>query len=539
MDMKETLKLSIEDILNLKEMQNTVVLSGFDQLDKKVNKINIIVDPDIKIWINSEDFLLSTSFFYKAMSIDEQINFIKLLIKENVSCLGVKFSPHFEQLEQKVLEFAEKEKFVIMKIDYNVSFTNIIASIYDALFVRQMDVINKITKVHDEAMDLLLEGGNIFDIINTLENETKSRVFVVDNYYDKYYHSNRKDSEVFIKSANTFSHNNRLGEISKGVLKTVSIGSTIYNRYVFPLRVKNEIYGYIISFIEDAYYINMSIQLIESVATVISLYFFNQLSLEEVEISYRSEFLENLFSEDQNRINKAIDRSIFFNMSKEGSYQVAQFIFDKDINENQQIFKHLHRIKSYISNFEQANVLAVVNNRINLLYKFDKHTQGNLIDKFSNKGNFEQNYQVVFGRKVNQLSDVNRSYQDCKKIANNPGILLDNYIVNYENLGVYRLLINEHISDEIVDFYNMNLKDLVDYDEKRGTNLVETLEAYFISNGNLRKMSEILFTHYNTILYRMERIETITNKKIDNEDDRFNLHTSLKILKLLSQHKDA
>ncbi len=535
--MEETIKLSINDILNLKEMEKSTILSGEEYLNRKINKINIMVDPDIKLWVNKEDFLLSTSFFYKSMDIEEQIEFIKMLIDNNISCLGIKFSPHYEHLPERVIEFARNSKFVIISIDYSESFTNIISSVYENLFERQMGLINKISKIHDNAMELLLEGGNIFDIINTLENEMKSHVFVIDNYYDKYYYSENNKNEVFLNSIDIFNRNNLTNEITKGILKDVSVDDKVFTRYVFPLRVKNEVYGYVISFIENKNYTNMNVQLIESVSTVMSLYFYNQLSNEEVEISYHSEFLDKIFSMDQNEVEKALDRSIFFNMVKEGTYQVVQFVIEDELNENQQIFKHLHKIKSFLNNFEQPNVLAVVNNRINLLYKYDKRLYDNMISHFSNKKYFGQSYRVIFGRKVNHLSKINRSYGDCKKISNNFGLLLSQSIIDYENLGVYRLLIDEHLSEEINDFYCINLKKLVDYDEKRGTDLVGTLEAYFISNGNLRKMSEALFTHYNTILYRMERIETITEKKLDNEEDRYNLHTSLKIYKLLAKQK--
>jgi purine catabolism regulator len=46
-------------------------------------------------------------------------------------------------------------------------------------------------------------------------------------------------------------------------------------------------------------------------------------------------------------------------------------------------------------------------------------------------------------------------------------------------------------------------------------------------------MSELLFTHYNTVLYRMNRIQEITGKNLENEGDRYGLQTALKIMKIL------
>lgn len=87
--------------------------------------------------------------------------------------------------------------------------------------------------------------------------------------------------------------------------------------------------------------------------------------------------------------------------------------------------------------------------------------------------------------------------------------------------------------EELEDFYKTTLKPLVDYDEKRSTELVKTLEAYFTCNGNLTKMSENLYTHYNTVLYRINRIKEITGLNLDDPNDRLNLEIALKIRELL------
>ncbi len=68
---------------------------------------------------------------------------------------------------------------------------------------------------------------------------------------------------------------------------------------------------------------------------------------------------------------------------------------------------------------------------------------------------------------------------------------------------------------------------------KKSTELVKTLKAYFEYNGNLTRMSEKLYTHYNTILYRINRINEITGMNLDDPNDRLNLEIALKISELL------
>ena len=47
---------------------------------------------------------------------------------------------------------------------------------------------------------------------------------------------------------------------------------------------------------------------------------------------------------------------------------------------------------------------------------------------------------------------------------------------------------------------------MVDYDARRGTALVKTLEAYFGVGGSLARAAELLHVHVNTVTQRLERV---------------------------------
>lgn len=534
--MNDAIKLSIKEILGLKIFDSSEILTGEAQVGKRINRVNIVVDPDIDQFVEPGELLLSTSFFFKSMTVDKQIEFIQMLSNKGVACLGIKFSPHLEHLSPGVIEHARKLSFVIFTIDYKQSFTDLISRIYETIFDRQIEVLNKISKIHNRAMELLSEGGDIYDIIRTLEEASGSHVLIIDNYYDQIYcDQNLENRDDYIKSVSAFRNNHRTSPIVRGELKSVTIRNQIYQRYIFPMYVKNETYGYIVTFMEESQYLDVKQQLIESVSTVASLYFYNQLSVEEVEMSYRSEFLENLLLDDQSKVRKALDRAVFFNMNPEDDYQIVRFQISDVGQEGHDVFKYLHKIKSMVDTFEQPHVLAIINNQINLLYRVQTGFKGQLIKRIEHLKLADEIDRIIFGRVVHELASAFKSFEDCNKISNHPELLKEKSIVEYEQIGIYRLLIEEKLGDEIRIYFAMHLETLVEYDQKRSTNLVDTLRAYFSCNGNLRKMSDVLFTHYNTILYRIERIEAITGKKLENEEDRFNLHTSLKIYEMIDE----
>lgn len=77
------------------------------------------------------------------------------------------------------------------------------------------------------------------------------------------------------------------------------------------------------------------------------------------------------------------------------------------------------------------------------------------------------------------------------------------------------------------------LGSLVEYDKEKGTDLVLTLTKYFETQGNLKEMSEELFIHYNTVVYRLQRIREITGIDLDDYEERLNLQIALKILDMI------
>lgn len=133
------------------------------------------------------------------------------------------------------------------------------------------------------------------------------------------------------------------------------------------------------------------------------------------------------------------------------------------------------------------------------------------------------------------MEELYKSYEDAKKSITLGRLFNKKAIIHFDDLGIYRLLYYENLKPELIRFYNETIKPLVDYDKKKDTELVKTLESYFDNGGNLKRISQELFTHYNTILYRIQRIEEITDLSLQNPQDRLNLEIALKIMGIIDE----
>ena len=103
--------------------------------------------------------------------------------------------------------------------------------------------------------------------------------------------------------------------------------------------------------------------------------------------------------------------------------------------------------------------------------------------------------------------------------------------LDYGALGAYRYL--AHISPEDVphDRHGAAVAVLLDYDARRGSALVPTLERYLSSGRNVAVTARELIVHPNTLRQRLERIESLTELVLGQED-LLSLELALKLARL-------
>lgn len=109
---------------------------------------------------------------------------------------------------------------------------------------------------------------------------------------------------------------------------------------------------------------------------------------------------------------------------------------------------------------------------------------------------------------------------------------ISNQVVEFKSLGVYKLLYELEGQQTVRRFADEIMRSLVDYDAQNRGSLVKTVEAYFNHHGNISQTAESLFVHRNTLLYRMERIQELTQMQLEEANMRLALHLALKLWQL-------
>ncbi len=547
--------ISLEDVLNLPLMSKCKLIAGFKGIRNTVSRVNIIADPDIFDWVKSGELLLTTAYSFNKADKDYQKSIILNAKEQNLAGIGIKISPYLTNMNEEILAFAEELNFPIIEIDPSLPLSEILMEVMKQIYNKQTSLLERIEKAHEKFMEIMLDGKSMEEVLDVVYNNIKNPVALKMKHQDTSYEYFQDISEDTItdlrKDLNKFYDINK-SRSKKMYEDKVIISGKYVDRMAIPIVLKEEVYGYIISWSINTPLGGFDLSIMESASTIISLSILQDMNVKEVEINYRSEFFEDLISQDSKRKRKALERAHFFNLAPNDFYIVEVMSFKLPQLENEDddflfdyLKKHSNQVVSSIEetmkNFYLNGIVSTKLNGIQILLEFHntndykkKLNEFNLnIYETIKKRLDSVDLRIGVGRIYRGLDNANKSFSDALKTIRTGKELTNRTIITYEELGVFKILCQDFLSEELDDFYNTTLKPLVDYDEKKSTELVKTLQCYFDCNGNLTKMSETLYTHYNTILYRINRIQEITGANLNDSNDRLNLEIALKIKQMI------
>lgn len=106
-----------------------------------------------------------------------------------------------------------------------------------------------------------------------------------------------------------------------------------------------------------------------------------------------------------------------------------------------------------------------------------------------------------------------------------------------EELGFVGLLVGER--REVSGFLSGALGPVLDYDTRRGTALVKTLNAYFGTGGSLSRTAEALHIHVNTVTQRLDRVGQLLGEDWQEPERALEIQLALRLHRLRTHMPDA
>lgn len=105
----------------------------------------------------------------------------------------------------------------------------------------------------------------------------------------------------------------------------------------------------------------------------------------------------------------------------------------------------------------------------------------------------------------------------------------DGEVATSSDLGFYGLLLSAASAQELAEFVDRAIGEVLRYDAARRTELVATLRAYFEQRGNVTRAAEALHVHVNTLYQRLERVGALLGEDWHEPARELEIHLALRL----------
>lgn len=560
--------MTIEEFLVLLEEKGFKILCGMSELKREVISINMMENPDTLKWIKPGEFLLTTGYF---MSDNEelQLNFIRELSNIGAAGVGVKKNRYISKLTERVLEEAKKLLLPIIEIPYEYSLSDVSSMFYKELYERQTEKLRKSLNIHEQFMNIVLTGGSIEELGSELERLIDNPLLISNEHGEiiankNFYKNKSLPKELFfeynkepmlnIEFIGRY-YNNIHTELPKEAIKYNSVinGNEVSFR-IKPIVSDREIYGYIIVAETGRKMIELDYMAIERSSVIIMLERMKQKAIDEAKQLMRRDFFDELL-EGKIHSERELEGIVgIYGLNNRFSYS-CMVTEIKDINNTiqyhlgknfvRQLQEDVIKIIDYTAMKEKIKTISITRGSYIITFiPFMASTDskenreflvgfGKIIEKEFNRKNSEYAITIGIGKsyKIIHLSKSFKEAMEARKLINK--LKGGDKVVHFDDFMIYHLLNAAPNTDVLKSFYDTSIKKLVEYDNENNTNLVETLDMYFKSKGNMSQSAKMLFIHRNTLLYRLDKIKEILETDLEDGEKNLELQLGIHIMKLL------
>ncbi|MDF2547298.1 MAG: transcriptional regulator, PucR family [Anaerosolibacter sp.] len=558
----QDLGITVEEMLNLEVMREGKTLAGHRGLGNRITKMNVMEVPDIMDWVTRGEFLLTTAY-----SIKDDIEILKKLIpqmkEKGLAGIGIKMKRYVENLSQEIINIADDLQFPIVEIPFHVSYTDVIMPVLTEIINEQTHTLLKIHEIHNELTYVMLRGGGIQEIAQGIRQSIGNSIVIQDAIFDVAVICCDEEirdvlQNIIAKEEHTFYRNMDRTVREKIIIrKEDNLSGNVVARIQIPIYVEERYLGYLCVWEDHKKLSVMEQTAIEAAIPMIALDLMKKTSIFEIESRHRIEFFHDLLSKDEKRQRSALERSSLFNFDNKLGYAVivikihhSKGFIKETINNTSFLYqingKILQIMERLARHKKEKMVFGNKSDQLILLYGTDKSQSAIAIKKELMA--FAQNMMhcieseirpgictIGIGRFYEDVMNLWKSYGEADKAAQNKGGYRKNGIAHFDDLGIYRVLCLDEMEEELIQFYQEILEPLIRYDRERESELIKTLQTYFKCGGNLKRISEEMYTHYNTIIYRIQRIKEITQMDLEDPNDRLNLQVALKIFEAMDK----
>ena len=523
---------ALREVLRTPSLAGARVLAGAAGLDRPVARLNVMEVPDIGPWVKPDEFLLSTAYPLRGRP-GSLPGLVEDLDGAGLAGLGIKLGRYLDKVPSEMLAVADARGFPIVQLPDGVSFDEIFNEVLTGILNRQTQLLARSERVHRAFLQLVLRGHGLPEIARDLAELLDGPAAIVDLDGTLLAHARLGELGlddpgrlVLDLDARTARVDGPEGSELGCVAVTISAGAREH--------------GYVLALCEDDARPDDRVAL-ENAAIVAALELTKKLEVQAVEDKYRSVLMHDLLREIEDR-DDVLRRAAGFGWNLDRRVMVLVVRLDRPDepvipDETTRRAPLVGALRPAVTERDPAAAVVRFSNEAVIITAAFDGPEGRsearefcerLVDRASRS--VRGSASAGLSRPVQDVADIAAAYDQAKRALtigrriHGPGAL-----AHFDDLGAYRILSLVEDHAELRSFAEEVLGDLA-ADTDTAADLRRTLQALLDTGGNVAEAARQLHFHYNTLRYRIEKLEAMVGPFTTDARVRLDLQLALLVL---------
>jgi len=511
--------LTVGEVLRFGLLRSAVVLAGQAGIGRPVERLNVMTVPEILPWAKPHEFMLTTGYPLPR-SAGQLAGLVRSFADRDLAAFGIKFGAHLRELPAEMLRAADEVQLPVIRIPEDVAFDDILSVVLSEIVNRQAMAISRAQQIHDSFLDIVLGGGALADIVAKLgELVPAAAIVVVDDAGQVLAESRTGQARRQLREADLIDDAGRLrvrlladGAPRPGGLETSDTDYVLAPLQAGPLR-----HGYIVALRRAAPFDDFAVVAIEQAAVIGALDITRQLATSAVMHQFEANALHDLVSarpptaEDVQAWSDSFgwnfDRALVVVVARP-EWAAAGANGRTSQNDRQ---RGIAQWVSEVRKIDRSAAVAAFTNELVAVMDAEHGAARAPQALWSGlKAVSHREFSLGVSRVFRSAAGVARAYQEARKALQigrrvaGPG-----KTTLFETLGVFRLLSLIEDTDELRTFATDTLGGVLALKPDERSELLRTLEVLLDTRLNVTKAAHIQHLHYNTMRYRIQKLERL------------------------------
>lgn len=526
--------LTVREMLGQDAMRGARIIAGADGLDRVVRRLNVMTVPNIVRWTKQDEFLLTTGYPLPREP-GEFGALIEQLAAKGLAGLGVKLDEYLAEVPADAVGLADRAGFPIVVIPATSPLDDVLSQTFETIVNRQAAALARRQQIHDAFLRVALTGGGLARLSGELAEILPGADVVICDP------AGYPLAATTRSAARTRDFRDDTGRVTSrwlvaGVHKDAETGTSWAAAVI---RAGEMRHGWVLAVGGAPGLPGAAGVAVEQAALVAALEITRDLAVLAVEQQFASNALHDLVTGTAGNMDQALERAVRFgwDLRRPLTVLVARQCGTEEGEEAAppQEAAALRAVELWTravrDRDRDAAVAGFATELVAVVGVADAAALARKVHA-DMTGSTGHAYSVGVSQVGAGPLDIPRLYEEAR-VALQVGRRLNGSgaVTSFAGLGLYRLISNVSQA-ELRAFVHDTLGPVLDLPEPARSDLLKSLAVLSSTRFNVAESARILHYHYNTMRYRVTKLERMLGEFADDAAATLRIGVALEVLRM-------